>query len=111
MSKYEMRPLKTKDIYTMSKILKKLDVKITLDLNKFKGKSQEQAGQEFFLVLIKNALENLHLAEKEVNTFLAELVGIDAKAFDELPIEDTIEIINLFKNQKGLANFLQLAGK
>jgi len=111
MSKYEMRPLKTKDIYTMSKILKKLDVKITLDLNKFKGKSQEQAGQLFFIELIKNALENLHFAQNEVNTFLAELVGIEANQFDELSIEDTVEIINQFKSQKGLATFLQLAGK
>lgn len=111
MAKYEMRALKTKDIFPMSKILKKLDVKITLDLNKFKGKSQEQAGQEFMLGLLKTALENLYQAENEINSFLAELVGMNTDEFSELPIEDTLEIITLFKNQKGLSNFLELAGK
>lgn len=111
MSNYEMRSLKTKDIYTMSKILKKLDVSIKLDLTKFKGKNQVEAGQLFFIELMKTALENLHQAENEVNAFLAELVGLTTDKFNDLPIEDTIEIIDLFKNQKGLANFLKLAGK
>lgn len=113
---YEMRPLKTKDVYPMSKILKKLDVKLNLDLSRFAGKKatekeQEEAGKELVLGLIKTALENLHQAEEEVNGLLSSLVGITSEEFNELPIEDTLEIITLFKNQKGLAGFLKLAGK
>jgi len=111
-SKYEMRGLKTSDIYVMSKILKKLNLKMNVDLNKYKGKkiSQEDAGKEMMIDLLKTALENLSDAENEVNTFLASLVGLKAKEFSNLPIEDTFEIIGLFKEQKGLKNFLKQAG-
>lgn len=99
---YTMRPLKTLDIYAMSKILKKLNVK--LDVNE--KTTQQQLGVQMF----QRVAENLHLADSEVNAFLAEMVGIKAKEFNELPIEDTLKIISLFKEQKGLASFLKLAG-
>lgn len=100
---YTMRPFKTSDIYKMSKILKKMNIKI--DVND--KTTQQQMGVQ----MIQKVAENLHLAETEVNAFLAELVGIHPTEFSELPIEKTFEIISLFKEQKGLANFLQLAGK
>jgi hypothetical protein len=68
---YTMRPLKTMDIFKMSKILKKLNVKLDVD----EKITQKQMGAQ----IIQRVVENLHLAENEVNAFLAELVGIDAK--------------------------------
>lgn len=103
---YTMRPLKTMDIFKMSKILKKLDVK-TNEIKTDEGMTQTQVG----ITVILKALENLHLAETEVNEFLSGLVGLTADEFNELPIEDTFEILTLFKEQKGIVNFLQLAGK
>ncbi|MBS4191189.1 hypothetical protein KHA94_13450 [Bacillus sp. FJAT-49705] len=103
MQKFKMRPLKTSDIFKMSKILKKMNLKIEIG----KEISQIQLGIEF----VQRILENVHLAEEEVSAFLAELVGLEAKEFKELEIEDTLEIFKLFKEQKGLANFLKLAGK
>lgn len=100
---YTMRPFKTADIYKMSKILKKMNIKIEVN-DKI---TQQQMGVQ----MVQKIAENLHQAENEVNGFLAELVGIDAAKFSELPIEETFEIISLFKEQKGLSNFLQLAGK
>ncbi|HHY72703.1 MAG TPA: hypothetical protein GX497_05675 [Bacillus bacterium] len=100
---YAMRSLKTADIFKMSKILKKMDLKIKLE----EGASQAQVGVQ----LIQSILENVHQAEDEVNAFLAELVGLEVKEFSELPIEDMLEIFNLFKEQKGIINFLKLAGK
>ena len=102
---YTMRQLQTSDIFKMSKILKKLDVK-TNDIN-LQGATQEQVGIE----LIKKALENLYLAEEEVNALLADLVGLTPAKFSTLPLEDTFEIISLFKEQKGIAGFLKLAAK
>ena len=100
---YTMRPLKTSDIFKMSKILKKLNIKLEIA-----GKTtQAQMGVQ----MVQRIAENLHLAEDEVNAFLGELVGVDQEAFANLPIEDTLEIITLFKDQKGLASFLQTAVK
>nr|WP_309099068.1 hypothetical protein [Fredinandcohnia onubensis] len=100
---YEMRALKTADIFKMSKILKKMNIKFELDSEV----TQEAMG----IQLIQKVVENLHLAEDEVNEFLGNLVGLEAKKFSELPIEDTLQIISLFKGQKGIVNFLKLAGK
>ena len=100
---YTMRPLKTSDIFKMSKILKKVNIKLDID----KEVDQTQLGVQ----MIQKVIENLHLAEDEVNDFLSNLVGIEAKEFSELPIEETLEIISLFKEQKGISNFLKLAGK
>lgn len=103
---YTMRKLETSDIFKMSKILKKLDVK-TNEIKLSKETTQTQVG----IAIIHKALENLHLAEDEVNEFLSSLVGLSAEEFSKLPIEDTFEILTLFKEQKGIVNFLKLAGK
>lgn len=97
-----MRELKTMDVFKMSKILKKIDLTIDAD-----DKTQEQLGAEIMLQIG----ENLHLVEKEVNEFLASLIGIPAKEFSELPIAKTLEYFEEFKNLDGIASFFKLAGK
>lgn len=103
---YTMRKLKTKDIFKMSKILKKLDLKLS-DVNIAEDSTQTQAG----IALVQKALENLHRAEDEVNDFLGDLVGLSGEEFGELDFEEVFEIINLFKTQKGIADFLDKAGQ
>lgn len=105
--KHTMRNLKTTDLFKMSKILKKLNIKADVSGLAQEGDSQERAGMKFMFALIQTALENLHLAEDEVNEFLANLIGLDKKAFEELPLEDTLEVIEQFKDQKGVVNFLK----
>lgn len=100
---YTMRALKTSDIFKMSKILKKINIK--LDVND--KVNQQQMGVQ----MVQKVAENLHLAESEVNTFLSELVGMTADEFSKLPIEDTLKIIALFKEQKGLSSFFMVANK
>lgn len=103
MSKFKMRDLKTGDIYKMSRILKKMDLKFNVDSKT----SQEQMGVE----LVQKVVENLHLAENEVNAFLAELIDITPEEFADLPLGEVMEIINQFKDQKDIKAFLQLAGR
>ena len=100
---YTMRSLKTKDLFLMSKILKKMNLKMEVK----KEVSQEQFGAD----LIMKFLENISLAQNEINEFLAQLVGITAQQFDDLEISDTLAIINQFKNMNGVSDFLQLASK
>jgi|SRR5690625_2598469 len=104
MSEYKMRDLKTGDIYKMSRILKKMNINLN-DIDE--NTTMEQAGVQF----IQKIFENLHLAEDEMNEFLAELIGITPKEFSELPITKTIEIFNQFMKQKDIVAFLKLAGK
>lgn len=110
----EIRALRTNDIFKMSKILKKIGVKVDTfsgEINKETGerkkKTQEQLGGEIIL----QVFENLHLAQNEVNEFLGDLVGMAGKDFGELPLEQSFEIIQQFKNIPGLVNFFKSAGQ
>lgn len=112
-----MRTLQTQDVFRLSKILKKMDLKsevkkVLSDVSKDNKKEdielkQKELGAEIIFLF----LENLHLAQCEVNELLADLVGIKPNEFNKLPIEDTIEILSLFKEQNNLTNFFKLAGQ
>jgi hypothetical protein len=96
-----MRNLITNDIFKMSRILKKMSLKLDV-----KGKTSEEIGGEFVLAV----LENIHLAQEEVNDFLGGLMGMEGESFGKLPIEQTMEAIAEFKNLPGLAGFFKAAG-
>ena len=98
-----MRDLKTSDIYKMSKILKKMNLKLEVN----EKTSQTQMGAE----MIQRIAENIHLAEKEVNEFISELIGITAEEFSNLSIKNTKKYIDEFKKLEGIGDFLKLAGK
>ena len=98
-----MRDLIMSDVYKMSKILKKMGLKPIIDGDM----SQVQAGIE----IIMQVFENLHLAEKEVNDFIGDLVGITGDEFSKLPFEEGQKYIEEFKNKPGIVNFFKSAGR
>ena len=98
---YKIRQLKTSDIFTMSKILKKME--ITLDFNN----EIEQTGGEFIFQII----ENLYKAEDEASEFIGGLVGISAQEFKDLPLSETIKILNTIKGVKSISSFFKSAGQ
>lgn len=101
----KMRNLKTTDVFKMSRILSKIDVDFkSIDT---KGMNETQAG----MAMVKLVLENIWKAEKEINDFLGDLVGISGEEFAELDLDVVGDVIAQFKNQKGLARFFELANK
>lgn len=99
----EFRELKGNDVFFMSRILSKMDLKLDVT----EHSTQEQVGAD----LILQILSNLHMAREDVNTFLGGLIGMDGKDFGELPLETYMAYIEQFKNAEGIANFLTRAGK
>jgi hypothetical protein len=104
-----LRKLKTNDIFKMSKILKKMNLKNELKVAEEgkKIKTQEQIGLELILAVF----ENLHLAQGEVNEFLSDLVGMSVEEFEQLEIEKVFEIIEEFKAMPGISSFLKRANQ
>ena len=98
-----MRELKMKDVHKMSKILKKLGLKV----GDVAGKKQEQVGAELVLQLF----ENIHLAETEVNEFLADMAGMTVMEFEELPIDKGYDLIQDFKSLAMVSDFLERANQ
>lgn len=103
MTKYQMRKLKTKDIFKFSKVLSKIEMDFTSI--KTDGLNQSQAG----IAIMKLVFENLHKAEDEVAEFIGDLVGLTGEEFSDLEFEDTLVIMEQFKNIKGLDTFFKSA--
>jgi uncharacterized protein YdiU (UPF0061 family) len=99
-----LRELKTKDIFKMSKILKKMGLKKDINVT---DKSQQEVGAE----LILTVFENMHLAESDINNFLGDLCGMTEDEFSELQFEKVIEVIKEFKNIEGISNFFKSASQ
>lgn len=96
-----MRQLITNDVFKMSRILKKIELK---GIN---GGSDEELG---VAILIK-AAENLFLAQDEVNEFLGDLCGMTGKEFGELPLTQSAELIQEFKKLDGVKLFFERAAR
>lgn len=109
-----MRSLIMNDVYAMSRILKKIDIKVDAnDKNNIDGKTivsektQEQVGVD----LILKIAENIHLAQNEVNKFIGDLIGISGDEFAKLPLSDGLKYVEEFKNLPGIESFFKSASR
>ena len=98
-----MRNLKLKDAFAVSRILKKMHIRPDVA----EGMSQEQLGAD----LVFKFVENIGEAEEEVLAFLADLKGMKPDELAELDFEEMANMIEDFKNLKGLQGFFQQVGK
>ena len=96
-----MRQLQTNDIFSMSRILKKLGLKF----------EDSETDEELVLDLIKKAAENAYMAQTEINNFLGELSGMTGEEFGKLPLKESIAIIKEFKQLDGINDFFKSAGQ
>lgn len=101
-----MRQLKTNDVFKMSRILEKLELKnIEFD------KTSENADEQFAITLLFKIAENAHMAQNEINDFMGDLCGMKGEDFGELPITEALKYIEEFKNLDGVASFFKYAGQ
>lgn len=103
-----LRKLNGNDIFKMSKILKKINIDVN-SLN-LQGDT-EQVQMKVGIHLVKVALENLHLAQDEVNDFLGSLVGCTGEEFGAKDLDEYTEVIIQFKDMVKGSNFFTLVGK
>jgi hypothetical protein len=106
---FKFRKLITNDLFAVSRILKKMDLPIKL--SDVENKSQDELGAELISSLLKGLIENICMAQDEVNAFIGELIGLSGEEFGQLGIDDTFEIIKAFKNIPSIGSFLLKAGQ
>lgn len=99
----KIRELKHADIYKLSKILKKMNLKTQVE----DGASATAVG----LTLFQSFAESLYLAEKEVNEWFGSLVGKTSEEMADAPLTLTIDILKQLKEVEGISNFLSQASK
>lgn len=108
-----IRELRQKDVYRLSKIIKKLEIKdgIKTLFRDATGKGKEEKKKMGIEVGVDLALlfaENAYLAEDDVNFFLADLMDppITKQQFGDLPIKQSFAVIkSLFSNPEILDFF------
>ena len=102
-----MRQLITNDVFQMSRILKKLDIKMEVNVDKKDKNWDEKLGVQ----LLTKIAENAHLAQTEINDFMGGLTGITGKEFGELPIKESAKILKEFRELDGIADFFKRVGQ
>ena len=111
-----MRKLKTADMFSLSRILKKMNVKkeikeIATNVSGLAKKDKEKAEQLMQIDLMMIFVENIGSAEKEINKLLGELTGKTAKEIEALELPELMKLFKELINQEGVGNFLSQAVK
>jgi hypothetical protein len=93
-----MRKLALNDFFTVSKILKKLQLK-----------SNEKEIVNRGLDLLQLALENLWMAKGEVVEFLSDLTGKGKQQIEQLSLPDIKELFKELSQQEDIKSFFDFA--
>lgn len=101
--KLEIRGLIYKDIFPMSKIISKLNLKFKFD----KGLTQEEIGIE----LATRVLGGLHLAEKDITDFISSLLQIKPKELEALGFDAFFDVFIQLSKSEEFDRFFKLASK
>ncbi|MBU3098386.1 MULTISPECIES: hypothetical protein [Clostridium] len=111
-----MRTLKTADLFSLSRILKKMNVKkdikeIAKNVTGLAKEDKAKAEQEMQIDLMMIFIENIGVAEKEIDKLLGDLTGKTAKEIEELGLTELIDLFKELMAQEGVGSFLSQAVK
>ncbi|MCK9518048.1 MAG: hypothetical protein M0R74_03310 [Dehalococcoidia bacterium] len=110
-----MRQLITNDVFKMSRIFKKLGIKIDELLkeepDEKAGTNDDNSDEKFGLRLIQVLVENAYLAQAEINDFIGDLFGMTGEEFGKLPLTESIEKIKELKKLDGIGDFFKQVGQ
>jgi hypothetical protein len=109
-----MRNLKTSDLFSLSKIIKKMNIKedikaLVKNVTGMKPEERQIAEQTMQTDLVMLLIENIGNAEKEVYKLLADISGKTVKEIEDMNIDNFINMIKEIFSQDGIGNFLSVA--
>lgn len=110
------RNLKTKDLFSFTRIIKKMALreelkKMFVDVTGKTDDEKKQATQEMEINLFLLFIENVGNAEQEVYKLLGDLSGKKPKEIEEQEPGDTIDMIKELFSEEQFKSFLSLAVK
>lgn len=111
-----MRKLKTSDLFSLSRILKKMNIKdeikvLAKDITGATSEEKKKAEQSMEIDLAMLFVENIGSAEKEIYKFFADLTGKTAADIENMDLNDFMNLVQELFNQDGFASFLSTASK
>lgn len=93
-----MRKLQTDDMFLLSEIADKMDIKLDV-----KGKTQEEAGAELIMFLVKKA----HKAKDEIKNLVAALTEKSSEEVAKMSPKEMINNVKEILKQDGLLDFFK----
>ena len=111
-----MRELKHKDIYKISKILRKMDMKKEIQklYKDGSGKTEEERQrmlEDLKAEMLLMFMENIEKAETEINDFMGDLIGINGEEFADLPIKESMDYFAQLFNLEDAHAFFKMAAQ
>lgn len=111
-----MRTLKTADLFSLSRILKKMNVKddikkVATNVTGLAEEDKKKAEQTMQIELMMIFVENIGSAEKEINKLLGDLTGKTPKEIEDLGLPELIDLFKELMAQEGVGSFLSTAVK
>ena len=109
---FELRELKGSDIFRVSGIIGKLDIKDEL-VAIFKGGEDDKSddvegrGMEIIAGLAQSIMVKLPEVEKDLNAFLADLAGMKLKEIQDLSLTDYMALLQAFVKKEELLSFFK----
>lgn len=109
-----MRNLKTTDLFSLTRIIKKMNIKdeikgLIKDVSGLNDAEKASALQTIQMELILLFIENIGNSEKEIYKLLADMNDCTVKDIENQSPIRTIEMIQAVANDEELANFLKVA--
>jgi len=109
-----MRNLKTADLFSLSKIIKKMDIKrdikaLTKDITGVTEAEKIKAEQALQIDLLMLFVDNLGSAEKEIYKFLADVENKTPKEIEDMELDKFVELIKELFAQESLTSLFTTA--
>lgn len=111
-----MRNLKTSDLFTLSRIIKKMNIKdeikaLAKDITNLPDEEKKKAEQALQVDLTMLFVENIGSAEKEIYKLFADLNNTTAKEIEDMDLNKFMEVIEGLFKQESLGSFFKTALK
>lgn len=102
-NKIDIRPLNTKDFWTMVNVIKKGGVAAMQRMSELKNGTNEERG--FFLLDV-----GLEYAQPELMAFFADLAGMTVEEFENGDFDFTLTVIEQLIEREDLGTFIKRVG-
>lgn len=116
---YEMRELKSQDVFTMANIIKKIgynEIIKTISVDNVSsiidGKDNKEAiGFDIVMSVVGVIISNISECETEIYGFLASLTGLKSKEIADLPLVEFTEMIIAVIEKKEFRDFFRVVSR
>lgn len=111
-----MRGLKTADLFSLTRIVKKMNIKneikgLVTDITGLSDEEKLKAKEGLNIELMLLFIENIGNAEKEIYKLLADLSNKTVKEIENQKIGETVEMIKSLFEDEEIGDFLKVALK